>query len=152
MNKLNRCFLGDVDSIEMYILSEELDFGEGREFRNFEKFYQFILDIIYRFNYNVGEIFLGERYLGNGEDIERYIKLFGCTKYGLDMKEEVVIERRGGLCFFRVGQCQDKVGFQGEEELAYCFYCGIYIWRFIFKSFRFLVFLFFSVFVFVQVQ
>lgn len=39
MNKLNCCFLGDVDSVEMYILFEELDFGEGREFRNFEKFY-----------------------------------------------------------------------------------------------------------------
>lgn len=39
MNKLNRCLLRDVDSIEMYILFEELDFGEGREFRNLEKFY-----------------------------------------------------------------------------------------------------------------
>lgn len=139
MNKLNRCLSGDVDSIEMYILPEELDPGEGREFRNLEKSYQSTSDITHRSNYNAGEISSGERYSGNGEDIERYTKLPGCTKDGPDMKEEAAIDRRGGPCPSRVGQCQDKAGPQGEEEPAYC-------------SFRFLVLLSLSASAFVQVQ
>lgn len=152
MNKLNRCLSRDVDSIEMYILPEELDPGEGREFRNLEKSYQSTSDLTHPSNYNAGEISSGERYSGNGEDIERYTKLPGCTKHGPDMKEEAAIERRGGLCPSRVGQSQDKADPQGEEEPAYCSYCGIHIWRFTSKSFRFLVLLSLSASAFVQVQ
>lgn len=152
MNKLNRCLAGDVDSIEMYILPEELDPGEGREFRNREKSYHSTSDLTHRSNYNAGEISSGEQYSGNGEGIERYTKLPGCTKHGLDMKKEASIERRGGPCPSRVGPCKDKADPQGEEEPAYCSYCGIHVWRFTPKSFRFLVLLSLSASAFVQVQ